>query len=100
MTKLSIVGGGLSGLVAAITAAERGIEVGAVDLPGHTWRDRPQIEQGNGVFLAGDWVAAPGLLSEVAFSSAVTAVEKVVDLLRSQSGRRGAAPAGQAFEPR
>ena len=75
-------------------------QVGAVDLPGHTWRDRPQIDQDNGVFLAGDWVAAPGLLSEVAFSSAVTAAEKAVDLLRSQSGRRGAAPAGQAFERR
>ncbi len=47
MSKLTIVGGGLSGLVAAITAAE-----------------------------------------------------KAVDLLRSQSGRRGAAPAGQAFETR
>jgi uncharacterized protein with NAD-binding domain and iron-sulfur cluster len=66
-------------------------QVGAVDLPGHTWRDRPQIDQDNGVFLAGDWVAAPGLLSEVAFSSAVTAAEKAVDLLCSQSGRRGAA---------
>lgn len=71
-------------------------QVGAVDLPGRTWRDRPQIDQGSRVFLAGDWVAAPGLLSEPAFSSAVTAAEKAVDLLRSQSGRRGAAPAGQA----
>jgi hypothetical protein len=63
---------------------------GAVHLPGRTWRDRPQIDQGNGVFLAGDWVAAPGLLSEPAFSSAVTAAKKAADLLRSQSGRRGA----------
>lgn len=75
-------------------------EVGAVDLPGHTWRDRPQIDQGNGVFLAGDWVAAPGLVSEIAFSSAVTAAEKAVDLMRSQSGRRGPARAGQVFETR
>ena len=69
-------------------------------LPGHTWRDRPQIDQGNCLFLAGDWVAAPGLLSEVAFSGAVTAAEKAVDLLRSQSGRGGAAPAHQAFAGR
>ena len=48
MSKLTIVGGGLSGLVAAITAAARG----------------------------------------------------TVDLLRSQSGRRGAAPAHQAFAGR
>jgi hypothetical protein len=76
-------------------------QVGAVDLPWHTWRDGPQIDQGNGVFLAGDWVAAPGgLLSEVALSSAVAAAEKAVDLLRSQSGRRGAAPAHQVFAGR
>jgi phytoene dehydrogenase-like protein len=43
---------------------------GAVDLPGTTWRDRPAIDRGNGIFLAGDQVAAPGLLSEVAFASA------------------------------
>lgn len=55
MRKLTIVGGGLSGLVAAITAAGRGT-----------------------------------------VSSAVAATEKAVDQLRSRSGRRGAAPAGQA----
>ncbi|MGF1471354.1 MAG: FAD-dependent oxidoreductase [Rubrobacteraceae bacterium] len=43
---------------------------GAVDLPGVTWRDRPAVDRGGGVFLAGDQVAAPGLLSEVAFASA------------------------------
>ena len=46
---------------------------GAVDYPGKTWMDRPDIVQGDGVFLAGDMVAAPGLLSEVAFNSAITA---------------------------
>ncbi len=46
---------------------------GALDLPGHTWRDRPAIDRGDGVYLAGDMVAAPGLLSEVSFHSAVTA---------------------------
>jgi NAD(P)-binding Rossmann-like domain len=43
---------------------------GAVDLPGTTWPDRPAIDRGNGTFLAGDQVAAPGLLSEVTFASA------------------------------
>jgi phytoene dehydrogenase-like protein len=43
---------------------------GALDLPGQTWRDRPAVERGHGVFLAGDMVAAPGLLSEVSFHSA------------------------------
>ena len=43
---------------------------GAVDPPGTTWRDRPAVDRGEGVFLAGDQVAAPGLLSEVAFASA------------------------------
>lgn len=43
---------------------------GAVDLPGTTWHDRPAIDRGNGIFLAGDQVAVPGLLSEVAFASA------------------------------
>ena len=48
---------------------------GAVDRPGTTWRDRPGVDRGDGVFLAGDQVAAPGLLSEVSFASAVTAVQ-------------------------
>jgi NAD(P)-binding Rossmann-like domain len=46
---------------------------GALDLPGRTWRDRPAVDRGHGVFLAGDMVAAPGLLSEVAFHSALHA---------------------------
>ncbi|MCF3125737.1 NAD(P)-binding protein [Streptomyces arenae] len=47
---------------------------GAVDLPGTTWRDRPAIDRGDGVYLAGDQVAAPGLLTEVSFNSALEAV--------------------------
>ncbi|MGW0535838.1 NAD(P)-binding protein [Streptomyces sp. NPDC003032] len=47
---------------------------GALDHPGTTWRDRPSIDRGHGVYLAGDQVAAPGLLSEVSFNSAVEAV--------------------------
>ncbi|MCX4846318.1 NAD(P)-binding protein [Streptomyces sp. NBC_00893] len=46
---------------------------GAVDRPGTTWRDRPAIDRGNGVYLAGDQVAAPGLLSEVSFNSGLEA---------------------------
>ncbi|KAB1147322.1 NAD(P)-binding protein [Streptomyces luteolifulvus] len=47
---------------------------GAVDVPGTSWRDRPAIDRGDGVYLAGDQVAAPGVLSEVSFNSALTAV--------------------------
>ncbi|WP_133911952.1 FAD-dependent oxidoreductase [Streptomyces sp. NBC_00582] len=47
---------------------------GAVDLPGTSWRDRPAVDRGDGVHLAGDQVAAPGVLSEVSFNSALTAV--------------------------
>ncbi|WP_202805717.1 NAD(P)-binding protein [Actinopolymorpha alba] len=43
---------------------------GALDLPGTTWRDRPAIDRGDGVYLVGDQVAAPGLLSEVTIASA------------------------------
>lgn len=46
---------------------------GAVDHPGTTWRDRPAINRGDGVYLAGDQVAAPGLLSEVSFTSGIEA---------------------------
>ncbi|MFD4563572.1 FAD-dependent oxidoreductase [Streptomyces sp. NPDC058467] len=47
---------------------------GAVDLPGTSWRDRPAVDRGDGVYLAGDQVAAPGVLSEVSFNSALEAV--------------------------
>ena len=46
---------------------------GALDPPGTTWRDRPPVDRGNGVFLCGDQVAAPGVLAEVSFASAVEA---------------------------
>jgi len=46
---------------------------GALDPPGHTWSDRPTIDRGNDVWLCGDYVAAPGLLAEVSWASAVTA---------------------------
>jgi hypothetical protein len=59
---------------------------GALDPPGATWRDRPAIDRGGGVFVAGDMVAAPGLLSEVAWASAVEAAGRAVDAL--ERGRR------------
>ena len=42
-------------------------------MPGQSWRDRPAVDRGEGVFLAGDMVAAPGLLSEVSWASAIEA---------------------------
>ncbi|GAA3441164.1 phytoene desaturase family protein [Planomonospora venezuelensis] len=46
---------------------------GALDLPGVSWRDRPAVDRGDGVWLCGDSVAAPGLLSEVSTHSALAA---------------------------
>jgi phytoene dehydrogenase-like protein len=48
---------------------------GAVDPPGTSWRDRPAIDRGDGVYLVGDRVAAPGLLSEVSLNSGVRAAQ-------------------------
>lgn len=64
---------------------------GAVDLPGCTWRDRPGTDQGSGVFLAGDMTAAPGLLGEVAVTSAIQAGRRAAQTLRG-----GPAPASTA----
>ncbi|RDG38570.1 NAD(P)-binding protein [Streptomyces corynorhini] len=55
---------------------------GAVDPPGTTWRDRPRIDRGDGVYLAGDQVAAPGVLSEVSFNSGIEAATLAVRRLR------------------
>jgi NAD(P)-binding Rossmann-like domain len=46
---------------------------GALDMPGETWRDRPAVDRGDGVFLAGDMAAADGLLAEVSWASAIEA---------------------------
>jgi hypothetical protein len=51
---------------------------GALDLPGTTWRDRPAIARGNHIYLAGDMVAAPGLLAEVSINSALLASDLAV----------------------
>lgn len=60
---------------------------GALDRPGQTWRDRPAVDRGDGVFLAGDMVAAPGLLSEVAWASGAEAGRLAV--AAAGRGRRG-----------
>jgi phytoene dehydrogenase-like protein len=56
---------------------------GPLDYPGRSWRDRPAIDRGDGVFLAGDMVAAPGLLSEVSWASAVEASRLALAAARS-----------------
>jgi hypothetical protein len=50
---------------------------GAVDLVGKSWADRPEIDRGAGVYLVGDSVSAPGMLSEVAHRSALDAAESI-----------------------
>ncbi len=56
---------------------------GALDMPGSSWRDRPAIDRGDGVFLAGDMVAAPGLLAEVAWASAIEASRLALNAART-----------------
>ena len=56
---------------------------GALDPPGSTWRDRPAVDRGAGVFIAGDMVAAPGCLSEIAWASAIEASRLAVAAARS-----------------
>ena len=58
---------------------------GALDPPGSTWRDRPAVDQGDGVYLAGDMVAAPGLLAEVSWASGLEASR--LALAAAQSAR-------------
>jgi len=57
---------------------------GPLDRPGTSWRDRPAIDRGDGVYLAGDMVAAPGLLSEVSWASAVEASRLALAALSSR----------------
>lgn len=51
---------------------------GALDAPGQRWEDRSPIQQSGGIFLAGDYVAAPGMLGEVSFTSAIQAAQYAV----------------------
>ena len=54
-----------------------------LDMPGTSWRDRPAIDRGDGVFLAGDMVAAPGLLSEVSWASGIEAARLALEAARA-----------------
>ncbi len=56
---------------------------GALDPPGKSWRDRPAVDRGGGVFIAGDMVAAPGCLSEIAWASAIEASRLAVAASRA-----------------
>jgi phytoene dehydrogenase-like protein len=58
---------------------------GALDLPGSTWQDRPALTYADSVWLAGDWVAAPGHLSEVSCTSAIAAARGALDDARRHS---------------
>lgn len=63
---------------------------GALDLPGTSWRERPAVDRGDGVFLAGDTVAADGMLAEVSWASGVEAARlalQAVDSGRAQLRR-------------
>ncbi|MET0559466.1 MAG: FAD-dependent oxidoreductase [Solirubrobacterales bacterium] len=66
---------------------------GALDMPGSSWRDRPAIDRGDGVFLAGDCVAAPGLLSEVAIASGIEAGRLALAALEARRPLRTGTPA-------
>jgi phytoene dehydrogenase-like protein len=70
---------------------------GALDLPGTTWRDRPAIDRGEGVFLCGDQVAADGCLAEVSFASGIDAGRRAVEFARGhhERARRGAPAASR-----
>ncbi|MFC9970079.1 FAD-dependent oxidoreductase [Spirillospora sp. NPDC127200] len=69
------------------TAVAKG-RTGALDLPGRTWRDRPAIDRGDGVYLVGDMVAAPGMRGEISINSALRAVR----LAASETGRLARTP--------
>jgi hypothetical protein len=56
---------------------------GALDMPGSSWRDRPAVDRGDGVFLAGDMVAAEGMLAEVSWASAVEASRLALQALNT-----------------
>jgi phytoene dehydrogenase-like protein len=65
---------------------------GAIDPPGTQWHARPAIAQGNDVYLVGDYVAAPGMLAEVSFASALQAAKQATENSRARR-RRSEAPA-------
>lgn len=52
---------------------------GAIDLPGTTWRERPQINRGQRLKIATDQSAAPGLLAEIGVAAAIMAIQQLDD---------------------
>lgn len=60
---------------------------GALDMPGSSWRDRPAVDRGDGVFLAGDMVAAEGMLAEVSWASAIEASRLALQALNTMRPR-------------
>jgi phytoene dehydrogenase-like protein len=60
---------------------------GALDMPGSSWRERPAVDRGDGVFLAGDMVAAEGMLAEVSWASAVEAARLALQALSTARPR-------------
>ncbi len=60
---------------------------GALDMPGSSWRERPAVDRGHGVFLAGDMVAADGMLAEVSWASAVEASRLALKALNTTRPR-------------
>ncbi|MGW0603499.1 FAD-dependent oxidoreductase [Streptomyces sp. NPDC002640] len=72
---------------------------GAVDPPGTTWRDRPAVDRGGGVHLAGDQVAAPGVLSAVACAAALEVVSQALGRFRPVPGFRPPAPRSAVGSP-
>jgi phytoene dehydrogenase-like protein len=63
---------------------------GALDFPGSSWRDRPAIDRGGGIFLCGDQTAAPGCLAEVSWASAIGAASLAVERSRHGAHRQAA----------
>jgi phytoene dehydrogenase-like protein len=57
---------------------------GALDFPGVSWRDRPAVDRGDGIFLCGDQVAAEGCLSEVSVASAIEAGTRALERARQR----------------
>jgi phytoene dehydrogenase-like protein len=60
---------------------------GALDMPGTSWRERPAVDRGDGVFLAGDMVAAEGMLAEVSWASAIEASRLALQALSTTRPR-------------
>lgn len=60
---------------------------GALDMPGTSWRERPAVDRGDGVFLAGDMVAADGMLAEVSWASAMEASRLALQSLQTKRPR-------------